>query len=210
MPFTIGNTHIEDTVIPVRLSDCFSGFVWKQLPRVGIITWSNDVITVLAYYDLVRLFLLKLLTRCHVFQSHSYQTFGCPFIMFAVHASIGLPRSRFTPLKSMPWERDAQKWGTLKFFTPDWMRQEMQHQTQKQKTKIKQNKPKTNKQKQNKTKNKNKNKKRMKVLWVLDFHCDIYSQISVWISKSIMIIYEFIIITITSLKITIIIIHNRS
>ena len=44
-------THTEDTVLPARSSDsCSSGFVWNQLLvlRVGIITWSNDVITVSA------------------------------------------------------------------------------------------------------------------------------------------------------------------
>ena len=43
-------THTEGTVLPARSFDsCSSGFVWNQLPRVGIITWSNDVITVPAY-----------------------------------------------------------------------------------------------------------------------------------------------------------------
>ena len=43
-------THTEDTVLPARSSDsCSRGFVWNQLPRVGIITGSNDVITVPAY-----------------------------------------------------------------------------------------------------------------------------------------------------------------
>ena len=42
--------HTEDTVLPARSSDsCSGGFVWNQLPRVGIITWSNDVIAVPTY-----------------------------------------------------------------------------------------------------------------------------------------------------------------
>ena len=44
--FTIGNTHSRSARSPDL---CFSGFVWNQLPRVGIITWLNDVITVPAY-----------------------------------------------------------------------------------------------------------------------------------------------------------------
>ena len=43
-------THTENTVLLAWSSDsCSGGFVWNQLPRVGIITWSNDVITVPAY-----------------------------------------------------------------------------------------------------------------------------------------------------------------
>ena len=44
------------------------------------------------------------LSRCHIFQSLSYQTSEYQFVyvvMSAVHASIALPRLHFTPLKAM-------------------------------------------------------------------------------------------------------------
>ena len=49
--FTIGNTHTQKILcLPVWSSDsCSSGFVWNQLPRVGIKTRTNDVITVQVY-----------------------------------------------------------------------------------------------------------------------------------------------------------------
>ena len=51
---------------------CSSGFVWNQVPCVGIITWSNDVLTVLAYRN-------HRLCNCHKPEQHcEFEVRHCP------------------------------------------------------------------------------------------------------------------------------------
>ena len=79
---------------------------------VYIFFWKKGT---MAYGNFTQfLFGMSTMCRCHIFQSPIYQTSGYPFIsvvMYAVHAAIVLPRSRFTPLKSMGEER-SEMWDS--------------------------------------------------------------------------------------------------